>query len=450
MNQTLDATGGATGRWGYRHLLVFMLWLLYVINYFDRISVLTFLPLIRQDLHLTHQQVGLAASIFFFAYALAQVSAGFLADRIGARRVMAIAITVFTAVTFVTGMVRTFSQFILLRLGLGLGEGHHFAPACKAIADWVPKSEKGRAAAFLSSTWQFAPAVIPVIVTSIAAATGSWRSVFYLLAIPGVVGMFLLFYFITNKPEEMLKRGRLSQDEYNYIKAGLVTEEGSATKLSMKVIMKDASLWLWAMQQFFILAVYWGSTAWLSSFLYEQHGLNLRTMGMMASVPYILAFFATIIGGILMDKVFHRTKPVALISFLTSIPILLYISRVPKGHTGTLLVMLGLTGFFVNLVWGVVNAYPQIRYPKEVVGKVVGLTICIGQMGAFISPLVAGYLVETTPAGVSYNKVFLMFATCAALGAVVTCLLKEETYSAQSGAPDTKAAEAAAGSCSKP
>jgi sugar phosphate permease len=268
----------------------------------------------------------------------------------------------------------------------------------------------------------------PIIVTSIAAALGSWRAVFYLLAIPGLLGIVLLYYFISDKPEDMLRRGKLSQSEYEYIHAGLLSDEGSSTKLTLTEILKDVSLWLWAMQQFFLLAVYWGSTAWLTSFLYEQHGLNLRKMGMMASVPYVLAFIATIMGGVLMDKVFHRTKPVALISFITSIPILMYISHVPKGQTGTLIVMLMLTGFFVNLAWGVVNAYPQVRYPQEVVGKVVGITICIGQMGAFISPLVAGYLVETTPTGVSYNKVFLMFAICSALGALVTCFLKEGTY----------------------
>ena len=449
MEKTQQDVVGTKKLFGYRHVVVFMLWLIYVINYFDRISVLTFLPLIREDLHLTHQQIGFAASIFFFAYALAQVSAGFLADKFGPRRVMSIAIVTFTTITFLTGFMRSMTQFVLLRLGLGIGEGHHFAPACRTIADWVPKSEKGRAAAFLSSTWQFAPAVVPIIVTSLAAALGGWRPVFYFLCIPGLVGIGLLYYFITDKPETMLQRGRLPQKEYEYIKAGLLSDEGSSTKLTMKEIMKDVNLWLWAMQQFFVLAVYWGRTAWLTSFLYEQHGLNLRKMGVMASIPYVLAFIATITGGVLMDKVFHRTKPVALISFLTSIPILMYISRVPKGHTATLIVMLMLTGFFTNLVWGVVNAYPQIRYPKEVVGKVVGLTICIGQMGAFISPLVAGYLVETTPAGVvSYNKVFLMFAMCSALGAVVTCFLKEGTYTSNKQAGAKNAAGAAAGSVS--
>ncbi|EAX47029.1 major facilitator superfamily MFS_1 [Thermosinus carboxydivorans Nor1] len=421
---------GARKIWGYRHIVLIMLWLLYIINYFDRISVLTFLPLIRKDLNLTHQEIGFAASIFFFAYALAQVSAGYLADKIGPKRVMGIAIVVFTAVTFLTGMVRNYIQFVLLRLGLGLGEGHHFSPANKTIADWFPKSEKGRATAFFSTTWAFAPAIIPVVITSIAAALGGdWRTIFYILAVPGVIGIFLLYYFVSDKPEEMLKRGRLSQEEYDYIKAGLVSDEAAVEKLGVSVILKDQSLWMYSAQLFCLLAVYWGSTTWISSFLFEQHGFSLAKMGALSALPYVVAIVSTMCGGWLMDKVFHRTKPVALISFLVSIPVLMYLGQVPKGNINLLIVMLILNGFFVNLIWGVIYAYPQVRYPKEVLGSAIGLANGIGQLGAFLSPLLAGYLVEKTAQGIFYDKVFFMFAACSALGALVTCLLKEETLS---------------------
>ena len=416
--------------WGYRHVILVVLWLVYIINYFDRISVLTFLPLIRADLTLTHEQIGLAASIFFFAYALAQVSAGILADKFGAKRVMSIAIIVFTAVTFVTGLVRSYSQFIIIRLGLGLGEGHHFSPANKTISDWFPKSEKGRATAFFSTTWAFAPAIIPVVITFVAAAMGGgWREIFYILALPGIFGIAILWYFVSDKPETMLQKGRLSQEEYDYIKAGLVSDESDhVEKLGVRVILKDPNLWLYSLQLFFLLAIYWGSTSWISSFLYEQHGFSLKTMGLLASLPYAVAIISTMLGGTLMDKFFHRTKPVALVSFLAAIPILMYLGQVPKGETTTLIIMLILNGFFVNMVWGVIYAYPQLRYPKEVVGSAVGLANGIGQLGAFLSPLLAGYLVQKTATGISYDKVFLMFAGCAACAAVVTCLLKEDTF----------------------
>lgn len=425
---------GIRKSFGYRHIVLLMLWLIYIINYFDRISVLTFLPFIREDLSLTHQQVGFAASIFFFAYALAQVSAGYLADRIGSKKVMGIAVTVFTGVTFLTGLVQNYTQFLLLRLGLGLGEGHHFSPANRTIADWFPKSEKGRATAFFSSTWAVAPAIIPIIITSIAAATGGdWRFCFFLLAIPGILAIWFLVRFVSDKPEYMLAKGRLSREEYDYIKAGLVEESdtGATPKVNTKVVLRDANLWIYTVQLFMTLAVYWGSTTWITSFLYEQHGFDLKTMGFMASLPYIVAFFSTMLGGWLLDKVFHRIKPVSLISYLVAIPVLYYIGQVGKGDTTTLIIMLMLNGFFVNLVWGVIYAYPQIRYPKHVVGTAVGFSNGVGQLGAFLSPLLAGYMIYTTENGqISYDNVFIMFAACCAIAALAAALLNEKTYTA--------------------
>ena len=68
----------------------------------------------------------------------------------------------------------------------------------------------------------------------------------------------------------MLERGRLSQEEYNHIKAGLVSDEGNVKKRGISFVLKDINIWLYSAQLFFLLAVYWGSTAWISSFLFES------------------------------------------------------------------------------------------------------------------------------------------------------------------------------------
>ncbi len=415
--------------WGYRHVVLAVMWLLYIINFFDRLAVLTLLPFIRQDLNLTHQEVGFAASIFFFAYSLAQISSGYLADRFGAKKVMGIAIVVFTFVTFLTGMVRTYTQFVLVRLGLGLGEGHHFSPANKTIADWFPKEEKGRATAFFGTSYSVAPAIIPMAVTFIASLFGGdWRIVFYFLIIPGLIGIALLWYFVDDKPETTLARGKMSQAEYGYIKSGIITNEAAVKQAGIGVILRDPYLWLYSLQLFFTMVVTWGSLTWISSFLYEQHGFNIKTMGVLASVPYMIAIFSTMLGGYLMDKVFGKAKPVTMISYLTSIPALIWIGQVPKGSTQLLILALLLVGLCVNLLLGILYAYPQIRYPKEVVGSAMGFSNAVGMMGAFASPLLAGYLVEKTPTGASYDKVFIMFAISAGIAAVISFILKEETF----------------------
>ena len=69
--------------------------------------------------------------------------------------------------------------------------------------------------------------------------------------------------------------------------------------------------------------------------------------------------------------------------------------------------------------------YPQLRYPKEALGSALGLANGIGQLGAFLSPLVAGYLVQKTATGADYGHVFFMFAGCCVCGAIVSYLLDE-------------------------
>ncbi|MCM3623866.1 MFS transporter [Brevibacillus borstelensis] len=312
--------------WGYRHIVLVVLWLLYIINYFDRLAVLTFLPFIQKDLNLTPVELGQLASVFFFAYSLAQVTAGFLADKFGPKRIMNIAIIVFTLVTALTGAVKSFGQFLALRIGLGLGEGHHFAPACRTINNWFPIAERGRSVSFFATSWAVAPAIVPVLITSISFSffDGSWRPVFYLLAIPGLIGIWALWYFITNTPKEMLEKGRLSQEEYAHImdanSASSVEEQASAEKKadkkSNRIFLQDGYFYVYTVLLFCQCAVYWGTTTWLTTFLVQQHGLNLKEMGFFASAPYIVAFFAMMLGGWLMDKVMHRMKPVALIAYI--------------------------------------------------------------------------------------------------------------------------------------
>ena len=120
-------------------------------------------------------------------------------------------------------------------------------------------------------------------------------------------------------------------------------------------------------------------------------------------------------------------KPVAIIAYLGCIPVLWMLGAVEKGQTGMLLTALLLVGFFINLNFGTVYAYVQKRYPQEVVGSATGLSNGIGQMGSFVSPLVAGYLVKVGADGSQdFSNVFVFFAIAAAVAALCAIILKEQ------------------------
>ncbi len=416
--------------WGYRWTILFIIWLLYIINYFDRISVLIFLPYIQKDLNLTPVEIGWLGSIFFFGYAVAQLSSGYLSDKIGPKKTMNIAIWVFTAVTFLTGFVRTFWQFIILRISLALGEGHHYVPAVRTIANWFPRHEKGQANGYFTTTWAFGPAIIPIVVTWLSAEIfdGAWRPVFFVLAVPGLVGIYLLQKFMADVPGEMLQKGKMTQDEYELITSSV--GEGAeihGKQFSTKIFLTDLQYYLFTLNFFILLMIYWGMTTWISTFLVKQHGMDVKTMGFFAAMPYLIAGFAMWLGGFVADKLFQgRMKAVSIIGFLGCIPVLYFIGQVPKGETGLLLLALAFGGFFVNFPWGVMQAFPSLRYPKEVVGRAMGITNGIGQFGSFVSPLISGYLVISLPDGAyDFSRVFLFWSLLAFCAAVSAFFLKE-------------------------
>lgn len=422
--------------WSYRYTILIVVFLAYAINYIDRIAVLTFLPYIQKDLNLTPVEVGQLASVFFFAYGLAMIFSGFLTDKLGAKKVMNIAVIVFTAATFLTGLVKNFVQLLALRIGLGFGEGHHFVPSIRIINSWFPSRERGRATSFFVSSAFAASAIVPILVTSLSIYFfgGAWRPVFFVLAVPGLIGILLIWYFVYNTPKEMLDKNKLQKEDYDLIVENNLSEkeqEGTSSlnkKEEMGILLKDRSFYVYNVLLLCQNMVYWGTTTWLTTFLVNQHGLNLQEMGFFASVPYIVAFFSIMIGGWLMDKVFHRMKPVGLIAYIGCIPILLILGTIEKGNTGVLLLLLIMVGFFVNLNYGSVYAYIQYRYPKEVIGRATGISNGIGYFGGFFSSLISGYLVIVNADGTqNFGNVFIFFAVTAGIAALCTFLLKDQS-----------------------
>ena len=72
------------------------------------------------------------------------------------------------------------------------------------------------------------------------------------------------------------------------------------------------------------------------------------------------------------------------------------------------------------------QAFISLRYPKEVVGRAMGITNGVGQFGSFISPLVAGYLVLTLDDGVlDFRNVFIFWSALALCATVFISFLKE-------------------------
>ena len=114
------------------------------INYVDRGNLATAAPLIQDELHLSATQLGFLLSAFFWTYVAAMTPAGWLAERFGARLVLAGGVAIWSVATLFTGFANSLIALLLLRLLLGLGESTAFPCSSKALAAEVPMERLGK------------------------------------------------------------------------------------------------------------------------------------------------------------------------------------------------------------------------------------------------------------------------------------------------------------------
>jgi MFS family permease len=138
------ALSGRTGG-GISARVVVLLTLAAFINYVDRGNLATAGPLIRDQFALSNAQLGLLLSAFFWSYAPGQLLAGWLAERLDARRVLAVGLSVWGVATALTGIGSNFVMLLVLRVILGLGESVMYPASFKILACEARDVERGRA-----------------------------------------------------------------------------------------------------------------------------------------------------------------------------------------------------------------------------------------------------------------------------------------------------------------
>ena len=115
------------------------------INYIDRGSLSTAVPLLKGEFGLSASQLGVLLSAFFMTYACFQVVSGWLVDHFDVKWVMAAGFFLWSGATAVTGMVSGFVLLLIARLALGAGESVAYPSYSKILARYFPEEQRGLA-----------------------------------------------------------------------------------------------------------------------------------------------------------------------------------------------------------------------------------------------------------------------------------------------------------------
>src|SRR5215469_18412529 len=178
VQNSIDSEGASAMLFGFNgratRNFIALLVLMHFILFVDRVNLAAAAPVIQQDLGLSNIALGLAFSAFNYAYAPFQLVGGWIADRFGARRTLAVCGLTWSITTMVTGAVSGLASLFSVRLVLGMGEGATLPAATRALSNWTSLASRGVAVGITHAAGRLgAGASAPIVAFLIA--WFSWR-----------------------------------------------------------------------------------------------------------------------------------------------------------------------------------------------------------------------------------------------------------------------------------
>ena len=358
-----------------RWLMVGLLCLAGLINYFDRTIVSVALPVIATDLHLGPARMGVLLSAFFWSYALMQVPIGWLADRFNIRWLYAACFALWSVTCGLTGFAAGLAVMIVLRIFLGIGESVYLPGGMKAVSVLFTPKDRGLASGLVNCGTRAGLAFGAPLIAALVVAAG-WHKAFFLLGFSAL--LWLLPWFLA------FPRG-----------ATTVTHDAAGGGFRISKIHRSLlgmSLCNIGYGYYFYLLV-----TWLPTYLVKGRGLSLQAAGAYVVVPYLTYAVAEPVGGWIADRLVAAgyneivtRKAIVAVSFLSSL-MLIPAALVPG--IGTAVALLGgasLVGISTPNIYALVQ---RVTRGGEV-GFSIGVMNLAGNISGVVAPIVTGIIVE--------------------------------------------------------
>ena len=154
-------------------------------NFFDRQIGGALAEPIRKEWNLSDGALGALGTAFTLLYAFVGIPLGRLSDRSSRKRILSVAVLVWSALTSLSAVTRSFWQMFATRLGVGVGEAACAPAATSLIGDLYPPARRARALSIFMLGLPIGIA-LSYLVSSFVAHTWGWRAAFFVAGIPGV------------------------------------------------------------------------------------------------------------------------------------------------------------------------------------------------------------------------------------------------------------------------
>ena len=405
------------GRW----YILLLIGLMYLITYLDRVNISTAAPVISKEFGFDKITMGIIFSAFVWAYALFQVPGGWLGDRFGARNVLTIIVSYWSAMTAATAAATGAVSFVVVRFLFGIGEAGAFPGATRAMQLWYPRQERGFVQGITHSASRVGAAIAPPIVVLIMTTLG-WQAVFYISGVVGIVWALWWYLAYRDLPEE---HGLVNRAELEHIRGvderGNVKQVQVAKKASVPwgTLLRSPNMWAIMCAYFTYVYCLWIFLSWLPSYLVDFRHFTLLKVGFLASLPLWAGVVGDTVGGLVTDWLLKKSgntkfarRVVAIVGMLGCAVFIVPAALAEDAYTAVYCLTAAM--FFLECTIG-----PSWAVPMDVgaghSGTVSGMMNMAGNIGGALSPIVFGVLVQFG----SWRAPFIVAASLLIVGAAI-------------------------------
>ena len=341
-----------------------------ILNFYDRNAPGALAEPMRREFGLSDTQIGLLGSAFVWIYAIAGVPLGRIADVWSRKRLLALGVVVWTALTAMAAFAGSYWLLLFSRLGVGVGEAICAPAGTSWLGDLFPVNRRARVLAIFMLGVPVGGALSYFFSGPIAQAWG-WRTAMVVAALPAVLLVPALLTL--HEPERGASEAHLTP---------------SLEKASPLSVLGIPTLWWIIASGIFLNFNMYAIGTFMPAFLSRVHGMSLARSGIATGCTYLIG---GVCGGLLAGAVGDRI--------------------VQTRHNGRLLIAAGIALFAAPFAYlGVVQR------PGDVLVTLVFLTLAYGSFNTYYG-LVYASIQDIVPAnqrGITMAIYFMAMYLCGA------------------------------------
>ncbi|MBO0441206.1 MFS transporter [Candidatus Enterococcus ikei] len=383
--------------------LIFALMAGYSMIYMDKSMISTAVLPMAKEFNLDAGQTGMIMSFFFLGYSLMQIPGGWLADKIGAKKVLMLSLAIISIFSFAFGAVSSLMLFMVIRFFAGLGHGG-YPPSCsKSIADNFPQERRTFIQSLILSTSGIGGILAFTLGTNLINA--NWRYGYLALGTLFAVALILVGLFVPKQAASA--------------KAG--THNKPAIKFSQVITNRNVLVLFVAMLLLNFLL--YGNMSWLPSFLAQKFAIDIKTIGYLLAVNAVFQTAATMFAGALLSKLFLGKERMFILS-ATVLAAILVAAFVASNNLVLSMICLIAVSMVSVSAFTAIFTWPHKIMDPSIIGSSIGIINTGGTLGGFLAPMILGQLIKA--AGGSFTLAFGFMAAASLLCGLCVLGVKKE------------------------